>query len=366
MRGNLSLFAISCTLLQAAACKRVPEPSSDGRPTEPVPVAPAAPALKPVAAARPADSAPLVATSSNAEPLLKAPPVAQLTRGKLKRVIVIAMENHDPDEIYGDTVNAPYFHELASRYARAANFDDELPLEVPSEGHYVWMEAGTHQFSDATFLDDAWPSASVSTGSTKHLVTQIKSAKGLSWMSYQEGMNAESGACPVEDSGFYVPKHNPFVFFRDVSGDPPSKDNAYCAAHHKPYSALEQDLKGELASYVFITPDECHDMHWQRGCPDENPVRTGDRWLQQELPRLIEYADGHESVIFISFDEGATTLKLPFLAVGNVVKPGYVGTEHYTHSSQLKTVELILGLPVLPTVASANDLSDLFKPGALP
>jgi len=361
MRGNWSLFVILSAVLHAAGCKRVPEPPIDDHPVEP-----ARAATKPAAEPQPLDSGPVVVTSSTAGPMLKAPAVAQRAGGKLKRVIVIAMENHDPEEIYGDAVNAPYFHELASKYARAANFDDELPLEVPSEGHYVWMEAGTHQFSDATFLDDAWPSPSVSTGSTKHLVTQIKNAKGLSWMSYQEGMTAESGACPVEDSGFYVPKHNPFVFFRDVSGDPPSKDNAYCAAHHKPYSALEQDMKGELASYVFITPDECHDMHWQRGCPDENPVRTGDRWLKQELPRLIEYADTHESVILISFDEGATTLKLPFLVVGNAAKPGYVGTEHYTHSSQLKTVELILGLPVLATVAQANDLSDLFKPGVMP
>ncbi len=360
MRGNFGLLVLLGGFATASACKRVPEPSTEDR------ALPAATAeLAAVPKPTPQNAEPTVVTSSTAEPLLKAPPVAQAARGKIKRVIVIALENHDPDEIYGDAVNAPYFHELVSKYARAANFDDELPLEVPSEGHYVWMEAGTHQFSDATFLDDAWPSPSVSTGSSKHLVTQIKNAKGVSWMSYQEGMNAESGACPIEDSGFYVPKHNPFVFFRDVSGDPPSKDNAYCAAHHKPYSALEQDLKGELASYVFITPDECHDMHWQRGCPDENPVRTGDRWLRSELPRLIDYADAHESVIFITFDEGATTLKLPFIVVGNVAKSGYVGTEHYNHSSQLKTVELILGLPVLPTVASANDLSDLLKPGVL-
>jgi hypothetical protein len=246
------------------------------------------------------------------------------------------------------------------------NFEDELPLEVPSEGHYVWMEAGTHQFSDATFLGDDPPSPAVSTGSSQHLVSQIKNAKGVSWMSYQEGMNEETGACPIADSGFYVPKHNPFVFFRDISGDPPSKDSAYCAAHHKPYSALEHDLQAELASYVFITPDECHDMHWQRGCPQENPIRTGDRWLKAELPRLIAYASLHDSVIFLTFDEGGSTAKLPFIAIGSMIKPGYTGMDRYTHSSQLKSVERILGLPPLATVAGSNDLADLFEPGAFP
>jgi len=286
---------------------------------------------------------------------------------KIKHVIVIAMENHDADQIYGDSVNAPYIQSLLESYAHAKNFDDELPLEIPSEGHYIWMEAGSHQFSDALFDDDSPPSASVSTGDNQHLVRQIKNSDlGLSWMTYQEGMNEVSGACPIKSSGFYVPKHNPFIFFRDVSGDPPAKDTPYCAAHHKPYSALQADLAGELASYVFITPDECHDMHGQRGCPEENPIRTGDKWLASELPRLIAYAEQHEAVIFISFDEGGSTPKLPFIAIGTMVKPRYAGTERYSHSSQLRSVERILGLPPLPRVATSNDLSDLFKAGAYP
>jgi hypothetical protein len=286
---------------------------------------------------------------------------------KIKHVIVVAMENHDAEEIYGDTVNAPYLHSLLEKYAHTENFDDELPLDIPSEGHYVWMEAGTHKFSDALFDDDSPPSSSVSTGSNKHLTRQIKNAdSGLSWMSYQEGMNGESGACPIRRSGFYVPKHNPFVFFRDISGDPPAKDAPYCAAHHKPYSALKADLEGELASYVFITPDECHDMHGERGCPEENPIRTGDKWLASALPPLIAYAEQHSAVIFVTFDEGGSTPKLPFFAIGPMVKPRYTGTERYDHSSQLKTVELILGLVPLPAVAAANDLSDLFQPGAYP
>ncbi len=286
---------------------------------------------------------------------------------KLKHVIVIAMENHDAEEIYGDAQTAPYIHTLLAKYAHATSFEDELPLEVPSEGHYVWMEAGTHRFSDALFDDDSPPSSSVSTGSNLHLTRQIKNADtGLSWMTYQEGMNDETGACPIAISGFYAPKHNPFVFFRDIAGDPPAKDTPYCAQHHRPYSALRADLAGELASYVFITPDQCHDMHWDRGCPAENPIRTGDRWLESELPPLIAYAAQHDAVIFITFDEGGSTPKLPFLAIGTMVKKGYAGSERYDHSSQVKTVERILGLPALPTVASANELGDLFEPGAYP
>jgi hypothetical protein len=71
-------------------------------------------------------------------------------------------------------------------------------------------------------------------------------------------------------------------------------------------------------------------------------------------------------VIFISFDEGSSTPKLPFIAVGTMVKPHYTATERYSHSSQLRSVELILGLPPLQRVANSNDLSDLFEPGSYP
>src|SRR6478736_1398389 len=334
-----------CTLL-LTACGRTPEPPAPER-------------QAPVVAAAPSPTATPTPPGAVAPDLPGKRPEHGAPGSKIKHVIVIAMENHDADQIYKDPVNAPYIHSLVETYAHAENFDDELPLEIPSEGHYVWMEAGTHQFSDALFDDDSPPSASVSTGSNQHLVRQIKNSdSGLSWMAYQEGMNEQTGACPIRSSGFYVPKHNPFIFFRDVSGDPPAKDT--------PYTALQADLAGELASYVFITPDECHDMHGERGCPEENPIRTGDKWLKSELPRLISYAEQHDAVIFITFDEGSSSIKMPFIAIGTMVKPHYAGTERYSHSSQLKTVERILGLPPLPRVATSNDLSDLFKPGMYP
>ena len=48
------------------------------------------------------------------------------------------------------------------------------------------------------------------------------------------------------------------------------------------------------------------------------------------------------------------------------VKPGYTSTVAFTHSSLVKTIEEIFGLPILSTVASANDFADLFQPGTLP
>ena len=292
-----------------------------------------------------------------------------VTTSVIKHVIVIAMENHDSTQIYGNTSNAPYINNtLIPSYAHATNFNDALALSIPSEPHYVYIEAGTNAFSDHTFTGDGDPSSTNSTTSTSHLATQIKSAtNGVTWRTYQEGMNSTTGTCPIHSSGFYAAKHDPFVFFKDVAGSPPSKTNASCAAHHRAYSSLAGDIAaGDVATYTFITPDLCHDMHGASGCPNSNLVQQGDQWLQAELPRLISYANANAGVIFIEWDEGSSTLKMPFLAIGPGVKVGYTGTVSYTHSSIVKSVEAILQLPTLSKVSSASTLSDLFKTGQYP
>src|SRR6185369_9316505 len=61
------------------------------------------------------------------------------TSSVIKFVFVVTMENHDANQIYGNTTDAPYINNtLIPQYAHATNFNDELPSLV-SEPHYVWM-----------------------------------------------------------------------------------------------------------------------------------------------------------------------------------------------------------------------------------
>ena len=287
----------------------------------------------------------------------------------IKHVFVIAMENHDARQIYGNHQHAPYLNgTLIPKYAHATNFVDLLALHIPSEPHYVMMEAGTNAFSDHTFLTDADPSAENSTSDTAHLVTQIKNANnGTSWRSYQEGLSAATGLCPIHSRGFYAAKHDPFVFFKDVAGDPPSAHNAYCSAHHRPYDALAADLaRDDVASFTFIAPNLCHDMHGAADCHEGNAILAGDTWLSREMPRLIDYVNKNAGVIFIVWDEGSSELKMPFVAVGPGVKRGYASALSLAHGSIIKSIESILQLPMLATVQSDNGLADFFKPGMYP
>lgn len=284
-------------------------------------------------------------------------------------IFVIAFENKDQTQVVGNTNDAPYINSLlVSTAAHASKFGDVLP-SLPSEPHYVWMEGGTNAFPDHTFEGDGDPSATNSTSTTTHLVTQLMAAS-IPWMSYQEGIT--SGTCPIATSGHYAPKHDPMLFFQDIVGNPPSAASPVCAAHHKSYADFPADLAaGGLKGYIFITPDICHDMHGALDCPsgvfDSANIRAGDDWLKAELPRLIEYTKAHDdSVIFLVWDEGTalfSTNIIPFIAIGKHVVGGKDSTVAVNHSSYVKSIELLLGVPVLPNVASANDFRDMFVAG---
>jgi phosphatidylinositol-3-phosphatase len=301
--------------------------------------------------------------------LLLALPVRETKAGAIEHVIVIAMENQDARRIYGNTREAPYINKtLKPLAARAGNFRDILPLKVRSGPHYILMQAGTREFVDHVFESNDDPSATNSTASVDHLIRQLDQSNWPvkpTWMAYQQGLNAETGACPVVSAGHYVARHNPFVYFQDISGNPPDKNNAACAAHHKPLSALSADIKADtLANYVFITPDQCHNMH--NKCTAASRIRAGDRWLEKRMPKLMAWATDRKAVIFIVWDEGRDSRRIPFLAIGPGVRKGFVSGVELDHRSYVKSLSEIFGVPVLPTVQNATTFSSLFKAGQYP
>jgi hypothetical protein len=176
-------------------------------------------------------------------------------------------------------------------------------------------------------------------------------------MSYQEGISGKT--CPLTNSGLYVPKHNPMVFFDDVTNNN-SSASAYCIAHVRPYTELQTALnQNTVARYNFITPNLCNDMH-------DCGIAAGDTWLSTELPKIMNsqaYKSG--GAIFLTWDEGEGTSDGP---IGMIVASpfakggGYQNTIRYTHSSLLRTLQEIFSVgPFLGDAANATDLKDLFK-----
>jgi hypothetical protein len=289
----------------------------------------------------------------------------------VKKVFVITLENQASANIYGNAY-APFLNTLLKQGGHAAMYDDVLPASIPSEPHYVWMEAGTNVFADRTFTNDDDPSATNSTSSRDHLVTQMGALPTpKTWRSYQESLNTETGACPIESEQAYAAKHDPFVFFQDVAGNPPDKSSPLCVLNHRAYSegGLKADLiANDVADYTFITPDLCNDMHGglcTNGCvlgsitPD-TCIGAADNWLAKIVPSILEYCDAHDGVLMIVWDEPEDAGTQPFVIVGPHVKPGYTSGVPFSHSSYLKTLQRIMGVPIYANVMSANDFSDFY------
>lgn len=274
----------------------------------------------------------------------------------LKTVFVIVMENHNWHDILGNS-DAPYINDTLLPMASSTDNYWGNPLAIhPSLPNYIWMESGDNH----GIWNDDDPNAT-NVIHEDHLSAQLDSA-GISWRSYQE--DAPEGICPVYSYGLYAPKHNPFVYFADVAEDPPSTSASHCIDHMAPYTQLATDLAaGTVASYNFITPNQCNDMHNAEGCATDSQVRNGDVWLATAVPEILAsdaWADG--GVLFITWDESeGGEYPIGMIVLSPLAKGGgYIGSTEYYHSSLLRTVEDIFDLPALGDAAAQDNLSDLF------
>jgi hypothetical protein len=278
------------------------------------------------------------------------------SEARIKTVFIIVMENHNWSDIFNNP-SAPYINQTLLPQASYALQYFNPPGNHPSEPNYLWLEAGT-----SLGIDNDDPPVNNHQSSTEHLVTYFEKA-GITWKAYQEGISGK--VCPLKSTGLYAPKHNPMVFFDDVT-DNNNPNSTYCIAHERPFTELQPDLtNGSVAQYNFITPNLCDDMHNTDGCATQDSVNNGDTWLSEQVPMILAsnaYQQG--GVIFITWDEsengdhpvGMIVLS-PFAKGG-----GYSNSIHYTHSSTLRTIEEIFNIPqLLGDASKATDLSDLFN-----
>jgi hypothetical protein len=271
----------------------------------------------------------------------------------LKTVFLIVLENQDWASIEGSS-SAPYINgTLLPRFAHAANYRNGGVH--PSLGNYITLEAG-----DPLGIDFDAPPDEVPLPVTCHLTTYLEQT-GLTWKAYAEDITP--GLCPTYNVHGYAVRHDPFVYFEDVAGNPPDPMNAHCIQHVRPYAELAEDLRsGAVARYNFIVPSLCDSGH-DSCAPPRDRVRQADDFLARELPGLMAspaYQDG--GLILITWDEGAGgDQPIGLIAISPFAKPGYRGDLAYSHASTLRTVEEIFGLtPLLRGAATAASLADLF------
>jgi phospholipase C len=236
-------------------------------------------------------------------------------------VFVIVLENRS----YDQAIQGSYIQQLASSYAIATDYHG---VSHPSLPNYLALTSG----STWGIADDGYhPLPAGGLGS------QLTSA-GISWRAYMEGM---SGTC-FNSPYPYALKHNPFPYYGDA-----------CPPQVVPFTQFNADMAGEVPSFVWITPDLCHDGH-------DCSTAVADQWLSDAVPKILVTPAWQENgVLFITWDEGedAANHVLTLIISPNV--KAHTSSRRYDHYSLLAAVEDRLGVPRLGSSAQADPLSDL-------
>jgi hypothetical protein len=181
------------------------------------------------------------------------------------------------------------------------------------------------------------------------------------------------------------------VFFTDTTGNGDPTAANPLSTRYAPLQQFFTDLaNNSVADYNWITPNQYNDQHtaltggYKGLTGDAANIRQGDDFLSQVLPAIMaSHAYKENGAIIIWWDESEQDgiagdnpddlthtvgeIVISKHAHKNVDGAPYASPVFLTHSSDLRTMPEIfhVGPPFVGDAANANDLSDLFQPGAI-
>ncbi|MFD8595832.1 alkaline phosphatase family protein [Kitasatospora sp. NPDC059646] len=248
-------------------------------------------------------------------------------------VVVVVMENHAYSQVIGSS-SAPYLNNTLK--AGGANLTQSYGLTHPSEPNYYMLFSGSNQGR----TDDSC--VKVGSMTAPNLASELIAA-GQSWGSYNESLPSQgSTTC---SSGKYAQKHNPWFGFSNV----PTNTAYTFAQFPTDYTTLPK--------VSFVVPNLCSDMH-------DCSVSTGDTWIKSNLGAYATWAQTHNSLLIVTFDEDNSLSgnRIPTLVYGQHVIPGSSTATTYNHYNVLRTLEDLAGLSThAGNAASASDITGIWN-----
>jgi acid phosphatase len=270
-------------------------------------------------------------------------------------VFIVVEENHS----YGDVIEntaMPYFNGLAASYGLATQFYGNAHPSLPN---YFELTAGEGT-SITGMAGDSYPGPVTQDNVVRTLMTA-----GKTWKSYAESLPTIGYL--GGDSGAYVKRHNPFAYLSDVINDPKQASNIVL------FSQLATNIaNGSVPNFALVIPninDDAHDCPaGMSSCTDVQKLAAADQWLRSNIDPVIKSSVFQDSLIVITFDEGAFTDlsngggHVAALIVSPKSKTGYQSTTFYQHQSLLRLSLKALGVTHLfGDATSAPDMGEFFR-----
>jgi hypothetical protein len=277
-------------------------------------------------------------------------------------VIFVIFENHSYNQIMGNSA-APYLNSLISNSATAL-FTQSYAMTHPSQPNYLMLFSGSDQGVTNDDVPKNLPFTSPNLGAA--LLQAGRTFAGYSEDLPSIGFNGKS-------SGDYARKHNPWVNWQGA------ETNGIPAALNLPLSSFPSNYDW-LPNVSFVIPNQNHDMH---NGADPERINKADAWLKDHLGGYVRWAQSHNSLLIITFDEGSTRAENFLNRIfslfrdkdeGNGKENNHIFTlfvgEKVTHGSYdqkidhyrvLRTIEEMYGLPYAGNSATSSAISNIWK-----
>ncbi len=254
-------------------------------------------------------------------------------------VVIVIEENHSYSQII-ESPHAPYINELA---AKGALLTQSFGITHPSQPNYLALFSGSTQ----SVTDNSCPH----TFTTPNLGHAILAA-GLTFAGYSEDLPSEGSLICKE--GSYARKHNPWINWQD------SATNGLPAEVNVPMTSFPTDY-AKLPTVSIVVPNQVNDMHHGK---DPETIQVGDRWLRDHLEGYVQWAEQHNSLLIVTWDEDNDNAKennrIVTLFVGPMVKAGRYD-QRITHYNVLRTIEDLYGLSHSGASAEAAPITQIWK-----
>ncbi len=242
--------------------------------------------------------------------------------------MVVLEENRTWDQVggvgFGDL---PWLSQLAAGCSVYTGWRETNP-EQNSLTQYIGLTSGV---DNPATVDDCQPSGRCRS-TDDNIFRQVRTAGGTA-RTYVEGA---SEPCSAKGN---AAKHVPALYYQ--GGDDP----AHCADEVRPLAELDPD---HLPTYAMIVPDLCHDGH---DCGND----TVDAWLADHLGPMLGGADyrAGTTAVFVLWDEDRP---VPNLVIAPTATASQLSLGGAGHAAALRTMEELLGLPLLAGAAEAPSL----------